>query len=109
MAKRKERKNLCINRKPHRWQAGHHRLICARCGRQEPAETCATSTQLPEPAGWRALLCGCFTHREQANAKRLWDELRLSMAYQPWGEEAMTQPYPPGWFLREWMPKPNKN
>ncbi len=95
----------CENGAEHHWILGCHRLICERCGCQVAVETCAQPTRFPEPAGTRSLLCGHFAHRRHASDKRLWDELRLSMAYQPGGEEAVTEPDPPAWFLREWMGK----
>ncbi len=89
----------CINAKEHRWIYEYHRRRCTRCGLTRPHESCGRRIMLPEPAGESSLLCGHFEHREQCNAKRLWDELRLSLAYQPFGDEALTQPYPPRWFL----------
>ncbi|NLH47983.1 MAG: hypothetical protein GX444_05190 [Myxococcales bacterium] len=57
----------------------------------------------PEPAGWRGLIDGRFWWRQTEHPKRLWDQLRLSKAYGPWGEEFVAQPDPPHWFIEEWL------
>ena len=94
----------CLSRNKHKLIASYHRVHCPCCGVAAARETCPKAgTQLPEPAGWRALMCGFFTHRPTTDAKRLWDELRYSAAYQPWGDELMTQPHPPRWFKDQWL------
>jgi hypothetical protein len=93
----------CINGKRHKWRRGHHRLFCTRCGVQRPQETCKKVVTMPEPAGTSSLLCGHFEMMKTKHIKRLWDQLRLSLAYQPQGDEAVATPDPPQWFVEEWM------
>jgi len=98
-----------VKRKAHKWMKQHHRLVCRRCGKTKPAATCSKAVWVPEPAGESSLLCGYFEHRRTMHVKRLWDQLRLSLAYQPGGEEALTHPHPPQWFVREWLGDPEEN
>ena len=94
----------CSKGKKHKVIRAFHRVFCPHCGKAAAVETCADPRpQFPEPAGWRALMCGYFTHRPAASPKRLWDQLRLSLAYQPWGDEFQTQPDPPRWFMETWI------
>lgn len=85
----------------HDWKKTHHRKVCRRCGKTVPCETCRRPVKLTEPAGTRSLLCGHFHLRQTRSAKRLWDQFRLSRAFQPFGEEFVSQPYPPRWFITE--------